>query len=191
MTYIVVFVHLPMILIMTAVDILVGVEEQNGVAVRPVNGVPEYELDKIQKEILGYNNTMVPTYFPKIVIEEVDNKFVLVLWVPTGNQRPYKAPEHVTAKKDKKFYYYIRYASSSIRPNAEQEKELLNMTNYAPFDTRPNFEATEDDISVPLLMEHLKSTKSKLAKQVLKRGVMEILDDMQASGWSAGAEIFV
>ncbi len=159
--------------------ILVGVEENNGVAVRPVKGVLEYELDKIQKEILGYNNTMVPAYFPKIVIEEVDGKYVLVLWVTTGNQRPYKAPEHVTAKKDKKLYYYIRYASSSIRPNAEQEKELLNMTNYAPFDTRPNFEATEDDISVPLLMEHLKATKSKLAKQVLKRGVMDILDDMQ------------
>ncbi len=159
--------------------IMVGVEEENGVAVRPVKGVPEAQLDKIQKEILGYNNTMVPSYFPKPVIEEVDQKYVLVLWVPAGNQRPYKAPEHVTAKKDKKLYYYIRYASSSIRPNQEQEKELLNMTSYAPFDTRPNFEATEDDISVPLLMEHLKKTKSKLAKQVLKRGVMEILGDMQ------------
>ncbi len=159
--------------------ILIGVEEHNGVAVRPVKGVPEEELDKIQKAILGYNNTMVPVYFPKIVIEEVDGQHVLVLWVTTGAQRPYKSPEHVTSKKDKKLYYYIRYASSSVRANPEQEKELLNMTNYAPFDTRPNFEATEDDISVPLLMEHLKKTKSKLAKQVLKRGVMEILGDMQ------------
>ncbi len=48
-----------------------------------------------------------------------------------------------------------------------------------PFDTRPNYEATEDDISVPLLIEHLKKTKSRLANQVLKRGVMEILGDMQ------------
>ncbi len=159
--------------------ILIGVEEANGVAVRPVKGVPDQELDRIQKKILGYNNTIVPAYFPKVVIEEVDGKQVLVLWVTTGTQRPYKAPEHVTAKKEKKLYYYIRYASSSVRANAEQEKELLNMTNYVPFDMRPNFEATEDDISVPLLMEHLKKTKSKLAKQVLKRGVMEILGDMQ------------
>ncbi len=159
--------------------ILIGVEESNGVAIRPVKGVPEEDLDKIQKAILGYNNTMVPAYFPKVVIEEIDGKFVLVLWVTTGTQRPYKAPEHVTAKKDKKLYYYIRYASSSVRANAEQERELLNMTNYSPFDMRPNFEATEDDISVPLLMEHLKKTKSKLAKQILKRGVMETLGDMQ------------
>ncbi len=159
--------------------ICVGVEEENGVAVRPVKGISEYEIDGIQKEILGYNNSMIPSYFPKVIVEEVDGKILLVLWVPTGNQRPYKVPEHVTSKKEKKPYYYIRYATSSIRPNPEQERELLNMTNYAPFDTRPNFEATEDDISVPLLIEHLKATKSKLAKQILKRGVMEILGDMQ------------
>lgn len=81
-----------------------------------------------------------------------------------GVQRPYKAPEHVTAKKDKKYYYYIRYATSSVRANAEQERELINMTNYAPFDTRPNFEATESDISVALLTDHLNTTKKQAGK---------------------------
>ena len=38
--------------------VLIGVEEKNGVAVRPVKGLEEYELDTIQKELLGYNNTM-------------------------------------------------------------------------------------------------------------------------------------
>ena len=159
--------------------IIIGVEEKNGIAVRPVKGVDEQDLDKIQKEILGYNNNLIPAYFPKVVIEKVDKKYVLVLWVATGIQRPYKAPEHVTAKKDKKHYYYIRYASSSVRANFEQERELMNMTNYVPFDTRPNFEATEDDISVTLLRDHLVETKSKLSKQVIERGVMSILNDMQ------------
>lgn len=31
--------------------ILIGVEEKNGIAVRPVKGVEEQEIDKIQKEI--------------------------------------------------------------------------------------------------------------------------------------------
>ena len=35
--------------------ILVGVEEHNGVAIRPVKGVSEEQLDKIQREILQYN----------------------------------------------------------------------------------------------------------------------------------------
>ena len=159
--------------------ILIGVEENNGVAVRPITGLDDYEIDKIQKEILGYNNTMIPAYYPKVIIEEVDDKIIMVLWVTPGIQRPYKAPEHVTAKKDKKHYYYIRYASSSVRANVEQERELINMTNYAPFDTRPNFEATENDISIALLTDHLNTTRSKLAKQINKRGVMEILNDMQ------------
>jgi len=159
--------------------ILIGVEEKNGVAVRPVKGINEQEIDKIQKEILGYNNTIIPAYFPKVIIEEVDRKMVMVLWITTGIQRPYKVPEHVTAKKEKKHYYYIRYASNSVHANPEQERELINMTNYAPLDTRPNFDAIENDIYVALLIDHLNETKSKLAKQVTERGVMAVLNDMQ------------
>lgn len=110
---------------------------------------------------------MIPAYFPRVIIEQVDGKDIIVLWVTPGVQRPYKAPEHVTAKKDKKYYYYIRYATSSVRANVEQERELINMTNYAPFDTRPNFEATESDISVALLTAHLNSTRSKLASDTV------------------------
>ena len=159
--------------------ILIGVEEKNGIAVRPVKGVEEQEIDKIQKEILGYNNSIIPAYFPKVIIEEVDAKMIVVLWVTTGIQRPYKVPEHVTAKKEKKHYYYIRYASNSVHANPEQERELINMTNYAPLDARPNFDASENDISVALLIDHLNETKSKLAKQVTERGVMAVLNDMQ------------
>ena len=61
--------------------VLIGVEEKNGVAVRPVKGLEEYELDTIQKELLGYNNTMIPAYFPRVIIEQVDGKNVVVLWV--------------------------------------------------------------------------------------------------------------
>lgn len=159
--------------------VLIGVEEKNGVAVRPVKGIEEYELDTVQKELLGYNNAMIPAYFPRVIIEQVDGKNIVVLWVTSGVQRPYKAPEHVTAKKNKKYYYYIRYATSSVRANVEQERELINMTNYAPFDTKPNFEAAESDISIALLTDHLNATRSKLAKQIGKRGVMEVLGDMQ------------
>lgn len=154
-------------------------EERNGIAVRPVKGVPEGELDIIQKEIVGYNNVMVPAYFPKVIVETVDGKSIVVLWVVPGMQRPYKVPEHITVKKDKKYYYYIRYATSSVRANPEQERELMNMVNYAPFDTRPNFEATVEDISIALLEDHLNTTKSKLAKQIRERGIMDILSDMQ------------
>ena len=133
--------------------IVVGVEEEDGVAKRPVKGLPEYMLDSMQKD------------------------FVIV--VRTGQQRPYKSPEHVTSKKEKKYNYYIRYQTSSVKANSEQERELINMSDQTPFDCRANHKATVEDISPVLLEDHLRKTGSKLAKQVRERGVEEILNDMQ------------
>lgn len=36
--------------------ILVGVEEENGIAKRPVKGIPTKEIDAILKDMVGYNN---------------------------------------------------------------------------------------------------------------------------------------
>ncbi|RHN13341.1 hypothetical protein [Anaerobutyricum hallii] len=46
-------------------------------------------------------------------------------------------------------------------------------------DEQPNSVAGFDDISLVLLEEHLKATGSKLAKQVSKRGVKDILEEMK------------
>lgn len=81
--------------------IVVGVEEKNGVAKRPVKGLPEYMLDSIQKDMLGYNNLISPPYFPQGITMEVDRKWIFIIVVRTGQQRPYKSPEHVTSKKEK------------------------------------------------------------------------------------------
>ena len=159
--------------------IVVGVEEKNGIAVRPVKGILEYMLDEIQKEMLSYNNMISPPYFPKVIPLEVDGKWILVIVARTGQQRPYKSPEHVTGKKDKKYNYYIRYLTSSVKANAEQERELINMSDQTPYDCRANHKAIFDDISPVLLEDHLRKTGSKLAKQVKERGVEEILEDMQ------------
>ena len=82
----------------------------------------------------------------------MDRFSIIIIGSITGIQRPNKVPEHVTAKKEKKHYYYIRYASNSVLANPEQERELINMINYAPLDARPNFDTTENDISIALLI---------------------------------------
>ncbi len=162
--------------------IVVGVEEKDGVAVRPVKGIPENMLDKIQREMLGYNNMMAPAYFPKVIPAWIDGRWILIIVARTGQQRPYKVPEYVTGKKDKKFSYYIRYLTNSVRANAEQERELVNMTDQTPFDCRANHKATFADISPVLLEDHLRKTGSKLAKLVSERGVESILEDIISGG---------
>ena len=84
--------------------IVVGVEEENGVVKRPVKGIEEDKLDMIQKEMVGYNNLISPPYFPQGIPTKVDGKWVYVIVARAGVQRPYKSPEYVTSKKDKKYH---------------------------------------------------------------------------------------
>ena len=40
--------------------ILVGVEEENGIAKRPLTGINIEDLDKIQRDMIGFNNKIEP-----------------------------------------------------------------------------------------------------------------------------------
>lgn len=47
--------------------------------------------------MVGFNNKIGPYYLPRVDVEEVDGKYVLAIWVPTGANRPYNVRERVTA----------------------------------------------------------------------------------------------
>ena len=115
--------------------IVVGVEEENGVAKRPVIGIPDEQLDKIQREILQFNNLMQPVYYPRVYVEEVDGNKIIVIWAMAGLGRPYKVPEYIT-NKTKVYQYYIRYNTSSIVAKGELETELISLSNQTPFDDK-------------------------------------------------------
>lgn len=46
--------------------ILVGVEEENGIAKRPVKDVDEAEIDNILKDMVGYDAKISPAYRCKV-----------------------------------------------------------------------------------------------------------------------------
>ena len=129
--------------------ILVGVEEENGVAVRPVIGIDENTIDEIEKAMVGYDRKIIPAYSAKISIEEVDGKKIIALWCPTGVERPYKVPDNVTSTKEKNHKVRIRSKSSSVVATAEQEKELYSMASREPFDMVGNPKASFEDINGP------------------------------------------
>ena len=62
--------------------IIVGVqeEENTGIAKRPVTGIPIEELDKIQRDMVGFNHKIEPFYLPRIDMQEIDGKYVLLIW---------------------------------------------------------------------------------------------------------------
>lgn len=103
--------------------IVVGVEEENGIAKRPVTGINVEELDRIQKDMIGFNNKMEPYYIPRTAVEELDGQQVLVIWVPAGVNRPYNVRERVTANQSP-CKWYVRSSTGSIEAKGEILDEL-------------------------------------------------------------------
>ena len=158
--------------------ILVGVEEENGTAKRPVKGLPINEIDGILKDMVGYNNKFNPYYMPRTSVEEIDGQQILVIWVPAGVNRPYDIRESVISKNNPKTQWYIRSGSSSIVAKGEVLDELREMANRTPFDDRGNPDITINDISPVLVLEHLKKVDSKLVKEFYTTPLETILDKM-------------
>ncbi|MCQ2216358.1 MAG: putative DNA binding domain-containing protein [Bacteroidales bacterium] len=157
--------------------ILVGVEEKDGVAQRPVKGIPRESLDHIQREMLQYNQMIEPFYAPRISVEEIDNTSLLVIWVPAGSMRPYSAPADVTAKL-KKPVFYIRYGTSSIEAKGEFLDQLRDMANRVPFDERGNDRIQLKDISPLLVNDYLHKINSRLVDVELSANLESVLDQM-------------
>lgn len=157
--------------------ILVGVKEENGVAQRPIKGLPIESLDRIQREMLQFNQLIEPQYSPRISVEEVDGKSVLVIWVTAGHNRPYSVPADVNAKL-KKPVFYVRYGTSSIEAKGEFLDQLRDMANRVPFDDRGNENIPMEDISPLLLKDYLKKVDSRLVKEDFTSNMERILEQM-------------
>ncbi len=157
--------------------ILVGVEEENGIARRPVKGISDTEIDRILKDMVGYDAKLSPSYICKVSPEEVDGKTILVIWVPAGINRPYSVMESVVAKKSVP-KFYIRSKSSTIEAKGEILDEVRELANRVPFDERGNDSISIDDISGVRVYEHLKAIGSKLTDEFGRKSLPEILDEM-------------
>ena len=162
--------------------IIVGVKEEHEIYTLslhdalPISHDNPNLIEQIEKDMVGYNNLIRPYYQPRLFIEEVDGKTILVIKVTAGERRPYKVPDRITAKQ-KDFNYYIRYNSSSIVPKDEYERELINLANRTPFDDRGNDLISLRDISTTLLRDFLVEVGSDLADQDLTGDNLKIVLD--------------
>src|SRR5690554_4649826 len=72
--------------------IILGIAEKDGKAILPPAGLPISKLDKIQKEIVQLAHQLQPNYFPLAEPYILQEKHILVMWCPAGDNRPYTAP---------------------------------------------------------------------------------------------------
>ncbi|MDR6198080.1 RNA-binding domain-containing protein [Siphonobacter sp. SORGH_AS_0500] len=157
--------------------IIVGIEEKDGIAQRPVKGLPLEQLDKIQREMIGFNQLIRPEYYPRLFIEDVDQKKLLVIWIPGSSNRPHQVPEVITDKQ-KTFHYYIRKYANSVKASLPEQQELISLANQVPFDDRPNTQASLEDISLFWIREYLQQTNSRLLDNLEQTAKRDLLQQM-------------
>ena len=162
--------------------IVVAIQEQNGRPVFPIKGLEPDSVDPIQKDLLNKCNLIEPRYIPVAEPALIDGKEILVLWVPGGEDRPYKCPEHIYTEKSREKSekaYYIRKASNTVKANYLEERELIGLARNIPFDDRINYNAQIADMRSSLLSEYLHAVESELYEGSLSRTVEEVATDMQ------------
>jgi len=141
--------------------IVIGIAGQEGkLNIQPI-GIEPDSVDRIQKELLRLCNLMHPVYFPIVEPITYKNKQLLIIWVPGGQTRPYKAPASLS-KNNKDYKYYIRHFSSTVAAKDAELKELVSLAGVVPFDDRINHHASIADIKLTLIKEFLHEVQSDL-----------------------------
>ena len=160
--------------------IFVGVAEKNGVPQLPPVGLHLESLDGIQKEILNLSHKIQPYYAPVAQPYVINGKHILVIWVPGGDNRPYKVPTTLGAKGQNR--YYVRRGSSSVIANQQEEQLLLEMAKRIPFDDRVNHHAKIEQLSFGLIRSFLEEIKSDLAKEASRMSLPVLAQQMRIAG---------
>ena len=159
--------------------IVIGVEEKDGSPVFPVKGVDQGCIDDTLKRLVGLCHCIEPLYNPIVEPVVFQGAYLIVIWVPGGHGRPYKASKDVLSDKANKFYY-IRKFSSTIVASPQEERELFYAASDIPFDDRPNLLASPEDLDLGLMRDHLSQIGSSLCEQQAGRqDAMTIAEDMQ------------
>ncbi|OYX42423.1 hypothetical protein B7Y94_03515 [Candidatus Saccharibacteria bacterium 32-49-12] len=144
--------------------LVIGIEEKNGQPTLPPYGINPDQIDKIQKELLGLCNILKPPFFPIVEPVEYLGKMTLVIWVPTSETRPHKAPSNRGKPYDYK--YYIRRFSNTVVANQKEELDLIETSAKTPFDDRVNQHCSIDDLDINLIRSHLAATGSSLLSDI-------------------------
>lgn len=156
--------------------ILVGVAEQNGVPVLPPQGIDLHQLDDIQKELVKLTYKIEP--YVTVISEPVEymGKMILLIYVPGGETRPYKAPMHLGKKEEMQGkVYFVRQGSVTRKANEIEEQQLISLAAKVPFDDRICHEATVQDMSKLLISDYLQRVGSSITDSDLEHITIEEL----------------
>jgi ATP-dependent DNA helicase RecG len=143
--------------------IVIGIAEEEGQPLLPPAGLQQNQLDAIQKKVLELGYKMQPNYFPIAQPYILDNRHIVVLWCPAGDNRIYLAPETLGDGAQK--VPFVRVGSNSIVAKGETLRRLQELTARIPFDDRINNRASVDDLDLGLIQAYLQEVRSDLFEE--------------------------
>lgn len=157
--------------------VVIGIEEKNGRPILPPRGLPLDQIDAIQKKMQELCHTIDPYYFPVLEPVVLNHQQILVIWVPGGDNRPYKAPIRLGEKGTKA--YFVRRGSITKRANHTEEKQLFELAAKIPFDDRVHHQANLKDLSLSLIQAFLKEVGSGLYEASTSMDFAELCQKMR------------
>ena len=140
--------------------IIIGIKEKNGKPVLPPCGLNPDQIDAFQKKLIEICHKITPNYFPIAFPVVFHEKHILILWVPGGDNRPYKAPAKLSENSPQVFF--VRRFSSTVKAGSEEEQQLFQLAAKIPYDDRINHHADLNDLNINLIQSFLKEIGSDL-----------------------------
>ena len=142
--------------------IILGIETTNqGHPILPPRGLDELNIDLVQRELVGQCNRIDPAFQPLVFPATYQDRSILVVWAPGGDNRPYQAPKRA-AGGDRAFY--VRRGSETVEAKGEILNQLLAQAARIPFDDRRSLVSTVEDISPTLVRRFLYDVRSALVR---------------------------
>ena len=158
--------------------LIFGIAEKDGRPQLPPKGLSQPQVDAAQKKLLELGHRLQPHYHPICEPVEYQGKLVLVVWVPGGEMRPYKAPCSL-GKGKSEMAYYIRLDANTIQAKGELEQELISLANRVPFDDRQNLQASPSELKQGLIHSFLSEVGSDLASEVYDLEIADLGQRLQ------------
>lgn len=158
--------------------IVIGIREEDGTPILPPKGIEQKEIDGIQREIFKLcKDNIEPNIFPFIEVVEFQGQFIIVIWITTGEQRPYYSSTSLGRGANKSIH--VRHGSITKEADSNQERQLREIAVFKHFDDRVNQKATIDDLDLGLIQSYLQEVKSDLYAESLTTSLVDIALKMQ------------
>ena len=135
-------------------------------------GIEEDEAMKLM-EWLEYTiyQTTAPPIIPKILLQRIGDKLILVLRVSSGMNKPYFRKSEGLEKGT-----YVRIGRSTLRASSDMIEELRWQGRGISYDVMPIYQATLDDLDsnkiLKLLEQKTKETHILLSEEILKAYIL-------------------